>query len=222
MQPTPRQVSPLPREVQAQKILSVKPLRYLAQWNEHAPKVLTKGASAFASTLIPDNGNGDKVYGSIYIPRVSPRESSFIRRSARLASIITPRSIPCTPLGTFFSSKHQLTPAQSSQIVIDCPEIDAVYCISTGDWECERRHRRIFERDFPRYNHELQYCDLDELSNFGPEAWDLIKVSQENYVPDTPSDSDASLTPGLSTDESELEACSDTDLFGYTVTSHGP
>jgi hypothetical protein len=49
-------------------------------------------------------------------------------------------------------------------------------------------------------------------------------VSQENYVPDTPSDSDsdASLTSGFSTDESELEACSDTDLFGYTVTSHGP
>ena len=27
--------------------------------------------------------------------------------------------------------------------------------VSLRDWECERRHRRIFERDFPRYNHEL-------------------------------------------------------------------
>ena len=156
-------MSPLSRKVQAQKILSVNRLRHLAQWNKYTSKVLTRGASALAFTLISDNenDNNNKVYESIYIPRVSPR-----------------------------------------------------------DWECERRHRRIFERDFLRYNHELQYRDLDELSNLDSEAWNLIKVSQENYVSNTSSDSDVLFTLKFLTNESKLEDCSDIDLFKYTIISY--
>ena len=231
--PIPRQLSPLPHEVEARRIQALPDrLECLHEWNAYTPPTIRASVPtrALTSTLCETSVN-EQVYGSIYIPRVSLKEFAFIRRSARIASASQSQSHPQfqhtfrNPLGTYFDSSYTPTPAQRSQIVIDCPEIAAIYCIDRKDWERERRQRRLFERDFPHYNRALRYCDAEACDNFSPEGWNQVAVSQQEYEPNAASaPRDLSPTPGFTTDESDLEPCSDTELFGYTVKpgNHGP
>ena len=132
-----------------------------------------------------------------------------------------------TPFGTYHLAQTA-PPLQDSQVAIQCPELGAVYYISRQDWERERRGRRLFERDFPRYNRALRYYDVELCNQLTPEGWSDIAISQEEYQPS--SRGDVSPTPGFSIEESDLSFCSDTELFGRTVKAvprkrkrdHGP
>ena len=68
-----------------------------------------------------------------------------------------------------------------------------------------RLARRIFERDFPRYNQALNETSAHTRS----------ESQGRDYVPAYLSDS--SVTPGNSTRESSLQPIGDEDLFGYTT-----
>ena len=221
IQPTLRQVSPLPWEVELQQVQSAADRReWLREWNVQVPPS-TKSlnySQAFttAERVTPAE---EESLGSIYIPRTTPRgfPSSF-RRSARIfrKSNLSVSQSPSrtnfrTPLGTFHPLSYTPT-QQEAEVILRCPEIDAVYCISRDDWKLERRRRRIFERDFRRYNRSLRYR---ECEGFGPTDWEQVIVSQKDYEPSDRQDK--SPTPGFTTEESDLEPCSDTELFGYTV-----
>lgn len=72
-------------------------------------------------------------------------------------------------------------------------------------WKETRRQRRLFERDFPRFNGACTKAKLQD--QFG--------VKDPEYQPlDLP---DRSPTPGYSTDESIPEPPSDTELYGLQV-----
>ena len=72
-------------------------------------------------------------------------------------------------------------------------------------WKEARRQRRLFERDFPRFN---SACTKAKLQ-------DQFDVKDPEYQPlDQP---DRSPTPGYSTDESIPEPPSDTELYGLQV-----
>lgn len=163
--------------------------------------------------------------GSIYIPRITLRKYSFFRRSARIICKTLPpqshsqSSLPRlqTPLGTYYDLSYISTQQQSAEIVIPCPEINAVYCIARENWKIERHRRRIFEKDFPHYNKALRYRDIQDCNreDFGSASWEQIVASQKDYEPSFRQDK--SSTPGFTTEESDLDSCSDTELFGYTV-----
>ena len=226
IQPTPRQLSPLPREVELQEVQSAADRHeWLCEWNVHEP--LSKGATyirAFA-TIEGETPANEESLGSIYKSRFALSGPLFFRRSAR---IIRKRSAPQSPLshsnsrsrnplGTYYHSSYTPTQQQSAEIIISCPEINAVYCTTRENWKLERRRRRIFVRDFPRYNRALGYCDLQHCNSeeFGSIGWEQVIASQKDYQPSLRED--RSPTPGFTTDESDLEPCSDTELFGYTT-----
>ena len=70
-----------------------------------------------------------------------------------------------------------------------------------------RPARRIFERDFPRYNQALNKAYLQSKTRPESQGRDYVPV----YL------SDSTVTPGHSTPESSLEPISDEELFGTTV-----
>ena len=226
IQPTPRQISPLPWEMEIQQVQSAADRHeWLLEWNTYVP--VSRGTTypqAFTTPERKTSANEESL-GSIYIPRPIPKSFPFYRRSTRiirkLNSLGPPPSSPYphfqTPLGTYYTSSYTPTPQQSAEIVVPCPEVEAVYCISRENFKIERRRRRIFERDFPRYNKALRYRDIQEFNreDFGTTDWERVISTQADYQPSLRPDK--SPTPGFTTEESDLEPCSGTELFGYTV-----
>ena len=218
---TLRQVSPLPEEVEAQGLLEGSERRKaIREWNAYRPSPFKEGIKFGAYTSwTRETETTPKSQGSIYISRLTLTGFAFFRRSARLKSNSKPTAVAFSqlPLGTFFRLPYTPTPEQSAEIVIDCPEIEAIYCITRANWEIERRQRRLFERDFPRFNHKLSLypSNLNAILSTQPEIWSIVAHGQKEYVPSERSD--RSPTPGFTTEESDLEDCSDTELFGYTV-----
>ena len=224
IQPTPRQLSPLPWEVELQRVQSaVDRHEWLQEWNICVS--LSKGlnCSRAFTTAERETPANDESLGSIYIPRTTLREFPFFRRSTRIirkskysvsqSSLSHPQFQ--TPLGTYYDSLYTPNQQQSAEIVLPCPEVNGVYCITRENWNIERRRRRIFEKDFPRYNRALRYRDIQDCEAFGPIDWEQVVASQKDYEPSLRQDK--SPTPGFTTEESDLEPCSDTELFGYTV-----
>ena len=147
----------LPREIEAQRFLNeTDRLECLRELNVNTPplfkglliiRVYTSITREFLATPASR--------GLIYIPRVTLLDFAFLRRSARLAYTSTYYAPSQFPLGTFYDFSYTSTLEQSAELVLDCPELNAIYCITRENWEIERRQRRIFEKDFPRYNRAL-------------------------------------------------------------------
>ena len=140
-----------------------------------------------------------------------------LRRSARIAlRTHTTTPAPCTR-GHYLNRLEDIQfDKRAGNIVQHCPEVDRHYSVTRWDWEIERRNRRIFERDFPRYNYALnKYLNHQTIEPRSPQFFEAVQQSQDLYTPEQRDD--LSPTPGFTTSESELESCSETDLFGFTV-----
>ena len=224
--PTPRQLSPLPSETIARRVASEEErFERVREWNESVREQAQPPSRD--ARIIGDNGKEgsfDQAMGSIYIPQTS---SSEIRRSTRIA-----HKLPTfqTPAGTYYHSSYIPTPEQKAQIIIDCEEVDGIYCISEQDWLRERRQHRILARDFPRYCSDLDIygttCEngvrkratVQILNRLNESVWKLLEYQQADYRPPKSRESTPP-TLGFSTDESIPSECGDTDLFGYEVNS---
>lgn len=107
---TYRQVSPLPREVEAQKFLDGPERRNcLREWDLHAPSPF-KGSVNFSAytSLSQESLAVPEARGSIYISRLTPSGFAVIRKSARLtaASALT---VATAAASSQFLSRHLLS-----------------------------------------------------------------------------------------------------------------